>query len=145
MNIKQLAALAALLLARGQAMAEDVRVDCVNDRRIICEHDETTCRPQVNESGKYHFTFDLTKKTGSLVFCSDVVGCLEPSPLTVLHDNCAFLGDHGAGCLVAYISVWEPIQQYTYAITNSRYAMTVSIISSRHSLSVTEFGRCAVQ
>ena len=143
MNIKQLAALAALLLAPGQAMAEDVRVDCVTDRRIVCRDDETTCRPPVKGSAKYHFKFDLTKKTGSLVFCS-VVGCMEPSPLTVVHDNCAFLRDHGAGCLAVYISVWEPIQQQTYAISNSRYVMTESIIAD-HSLSVTEFGQCAVQ
>jgi hypothetical protein len=34
MNIK-LAALAVLLLATRQAMAEDVRVDCMTDERII--------------------------------------------------------------------------------------------------------------
>ena len=145
MNIKlaELAALAALLLAPGQAMAEDVRVDCVPDRRIVCRDDETTCRPSVKESATYHFNFDLTKKTGSLVFCVPS-SCMEPSPLTVVHDNCAFLGDHGAGCLVGYISVWEPIQQQTYAISNSRYVMTVSVIA-KYSVSVTEFGHCAVQ
>ena len=70
MNIK-LAALAALLLWPGQAMAEELRVDCVEDQRIECRDDETTCsRKPVRELVTYHFTFDLTKKTGSLVFCS---------------------------------------------------------------------------
>jgi hypothetical protein len=142
MNIK-LAALAALLLAPGQAMAEDVRVDCVTDQRIVCRDDETACRPPVKESATYHFKFDLTKKTGSLVFCS-LVGCMEPSPLTIVRDNCAFLGDRGAYCLGGGISVWEPVQQQTYTISNSRYVMTTSGIAS-HSLSVTEFGHCAVQ
>src|SRR3974390_1936380 len=111
MNIR-LAVLAALLLpAPGQAMAEEVRVDCLTDQSIVCRDDETTCRPPVKHSGDevatYHFKFDLTKKTGSLVFCK--YSCMDPSPLTVVHDHCAFLGDHGAGCLVAYISVFEPI------------------------------------
>ena len=44
MNIK-LAALVALLLAPGHAMAGDVRIDCVQDQRIVCQDDETTCRP----------------------------------------------------------------------------------------------------
>src|SRR5271169_3527629 len=100
MNIK-LAALAALLLAPGQAMAEDIRVDCVTDQRIVCRDDETTCRAPVRELATYHFTFDLTKKTGSLVFCSHG-NCMEPSPLTVVHDHCAFLSDYGAGCLGAW-------------------------------------------
>ena len=142
MNIKQLAALAALLLTQGQAMAEDVRVDCVTDQRIVCRDDEITCRRPVKEAGEYHFKFDLTKKTGSLVFCSD--GCMEPSPLTVVRDHCAFLGDYGAGCLVGNVFLWEPIQETTYAISNSRYVMTLSGIAD-HSLSVTAFGRCAVQ
>jgi hypothetical protein len=38
------AALAALLLPQGQAMAEDIRVDCVTDQRIVCRDDEKTCR-----------------------------------------------------------------------------------------------------
>jgi hypothetical protein len=38
MNIK-LAALAALLLAPGQAMAADIRVVCQTDQRIICRDD----------------------------------------------------------------------------------------------------------
>jgi hypothetical protein len=71
MNLK-LTALAALLLAPGQAMAEDLRVDFVTDQRIVCRDDETTYRAPVRESGWYHFTFDLTKKTGSLVFCTEV-------------------------------------------------------------------------
>jgi hypothetical protein len=71
---------------------------------------------------------------------------MKPSPLTVVHDYCAFLHDFGAGCLSpAGISVWEPIQQNTYTISNSRYAMTSSVVVPDHSLSVTEFGRCAVQ
>jgi hypothetical protein len=143
MNIKQLAALAALLLAPNQAMAEEVRVDCVTDQRIVCRNDETTCRPPVKESGKYHFKLDLTKKTGSLVFCSD--GCLEPSPLTVVRDHCAFLHDYGAFCLVGNIFVWEPIQETTYAISNSRFVETVSGIATDYSLSVTVFGHCTVQ
>jgi hypothetical protein len=143
MNIK-LAALAALLLAPGQAMAEDIRVDCVTDQRIICRDDETTCRPPVRELATYHFTFDLTKKTGSLVFCSHS-SCMEPSSLTVAYDYCAFLGDYGADCLNGRVSVWERSQQQTYTISNSRYVMTGSVIATDHSLSVTEFGRCAVQ
>jgi hypothetical protein len=95
MTIK-LAALAALLLPPGQAMAEDLRVDCVTDQRIVCRDDETTCREPVRETGWYHFTFDLTKKTGSLVFCSSDSSCMAPSPLTVVHDYCAFLHDFGA-------------------------------------------------
>jgi hypothetical protein len=135
------AALAAL--AQGQAMAEDIRVDCVTDKAIACRDDETTCRAPVRGSATYHFTFDLTKKTGSLVFCSDN-SCMEPSPLTVVHDYCAFLHDFGAGCLGPLgISVWEPIQQNTYTISNSRYVRTSSSIAE-YSLSVTEFGRCAV-
>ena len=77
MNFK-LTAFAALLLVPGQAMAEEVRVDCVTDQRIICRDDETTCREPVRETGRYHFTFDLTKKTGSLVFCSEGTGCMKP-------------------------------------------------------------------
>jgi hypothetical protein len=96
------AALAALLPAQGQAMAEDIRVDCVTDRRIVCRDDETTCRevPWLGGAATYHFTFDLTKKTGSLVFCSSG-SCMEPSPLSVVHDYCAFLRDYGAGCLIS--------------------------------------------
>ena len=41
MNIK-LAALAALPLAPGQAMAEDIRVDCVTDQRIVCRDEEVS-------------------------------------------------------------------------------------------------------
>jgi hypothetical protein len=74
MNIK-LAALAAILLAPGQAMAEDIRIDCVTDQRIVCRDDETTCRTPVRGLATYHFTFDLTKKTGSLVFCSPSLPC----------------------------------------------------------------------
>jgi hypothetical protein len=61
MNIK-LAALAALLFAPGQAMAEDVRVDCVTDHSIVCRSDEPTCQDTiVQETNWYHFTLDLTK------------------------------------------------------------------------------------
>ena len=141
-----LAALAALLLAQGQAMAEDIRVDCVTDQRIVCRDDETTCRAPVRGSATYHFTFDLTKKTGSLVFCPHGYGwCMEPSPVSVVYDYCAFLGDYGVDCLGGNISVWERIQQETYTISNSRFVMTTSLIASGHSLSVTEFGHCAVQ
>ena len=74
---------------------------------------------------------------------------MEPSALTVVHDYCAFLGEHGAGCLSAYISVWEQIQQQTYTISNSRYVMTSSSTyrgaGTDNSLSKTEFGRCSVQ
>ena len=146
MNLK-LTALAALLLAPGQAMAEDFRVDCVTDQRIVCRDDETTCRAPVRGSATwYHFTFDLKKKTGSLVFCSEDGSCMEPSPLTVLHDYCAFLRELGAGCLsgAGSIIVWEQIQENTWTISNSRYVMTSSVIAN-HSLSVTQFGRCAVQ
>jgi len=140
MDIK-FAALAALLLAPGQAMAEDVRINCVTDQRIVCRDDETICRAPDRESATYHFTFDLTKKTGSLVFCGAHGHCEKPSPLTVVHDYCSFL--HG-DCLGRPISVWEPIQQQTYTISNSRYVMTWSGISDL-SRSVTEFGHCAVQ
>ncbi len=146
MNLR-LTALAALLLVPGQVMAEEVRVDCVTDQRIACRDDETTCRAPVQETGWYHFTLDLTKKTGSLVFCSgEGTGCMKPSPLTVVYDWCAFLHDYGAGCLApsGSVYVWEPSQQEAYTLSNSRYVMTGSIIST-HSLSVTEFGRCAVQ
>ena len=148
MNLK-LAALAALLLAPGQAMAEDFRVDCVTGQRIVCRDDETTCRTPVRsrELVTYHFTLDLTKKTGSLVFCKPD-SCLEPSPLTVVYDHCASLGDYGAVCLSGQISVREQLQN-TYTITNSRYVMTnsstYSVAGIDHSISVTEFGRCAVQ
>lgn len=128
-----------------QAMAEVVRVDCVLDQRIVCRDDETTCRAPVRELGTYHFTFDLTKKTGSLVFCSPSLGCMEPSPLTVVHDYCAFLRDYGPDCLSGRISVWEPSMQQTYTISNSRYVSTVSGTATDHSYSVTQFGRCAVQ
>jgi hypothetical protein len=146
MNIK-LAALAALLLPPGQAMAEDIRVDCVTDQRIECRDDETTCsRTPVRELETYHFTFDLTKKTGSLVFCYG--SCMKPSPLTVVDDHCASLFDYGALCLSGGISVWEQVQQI-YTISNSRYVMTrgstYSVAGTDHSSSVTEFGRCSVQ
>jgi hypothetical protein len=138
------AALAALLLARGQAMAEDIRVDCVTDQRIVCRDDETACRAPVRgSSATYHFTFDLTEKTGSLVFCADG-SCMEPSPLSVVHDYCAALRDYSAFCLTVHISVWEPSQEQTYTITNARYVMTMSGIATDHSLAVTEFGHCAV-
>jgi hypothetical protein len=152
MNIK-LAALVALLLASpGQVMAEDVRVDCVPDQRIVCRDDETACRPPVKdeESVTYHFKFDLTKKTGSLVLCA-IGRCIKPRPLTVVQDYCAFLGDHGAGCLGGSIYVWEPIGQATYTISNSRYVLTEALTYhatdgiSDHSTSATEFGHCAVQ
>jgi hypothetical protein len=146
MNLK-LTALAALLLAPGQAMAEDFRVDCVTDQRIVCRDDETTCRAPVRGTAtRYHFTFDLTKKTGSLVFCSEDGSCMEPSPLTVVHDYCAFLREHGAGCLrgAGSIVVWEQNTQETWTISNSRFVVTSSNIAN-YSLSVTEFGRCAVQ
>jgi hypothetical protein len=114
MNIK-LAALAALLLAPVQAMAEEVRVDCVTDQRIVCRDDEPACRPpaRARELATYHFKFDLTNKTGSLVFCGAGVGCMKPSPLTVVRDYCAILRDHGADCLASNIYVWEPSQQQT--------------------------------
>jgi hypothetical protein len=112
------AALAALLLAQGQAMAEDIRVDCVTDQRIVCRDDETTCRAPVRGvAAWYHFTFDPTKKTGSLVFCSDS-GCMEPSPLTVVRDYCASVGREN--CLRVNIYVWEPTMQQTYTISDSR-------------------------
>jgi hypothetical protein len=57
-----LAVLATLLLARpAQAMAEDIRVDCVPDQSIVCRDDEPTCRPPVRKNWElaiYHFTFD---------------------------------------------------------------------------------------
>jgi hypothetical protein len=147
MNIK-LALLAALLLATRQAMAEDVRVDCMTDQRIVCRDDETTClrvpeRALRALATTYRFTFDLAKKTGSLVFCSD--GCLEPSPLTVVYDYCTFLHDYGAACLIVGIFVWEPVQRQTYSISNSRYIMTHGGAGTGHSFSITEFGHCAVQ
>jgi hypothetical protein len=147
MNIK-LAALAALLLWSGQAMAEDLRVDCVTDERIECRNDQTTCRrTPVRELVTYHFTFDLTKKTGSLVFCYG--GCMKPSPLTVVYDHCGSLLDYGAVCLSGGISVWEQLTQQTYTISDSRSVMTsgitYGIAGTDRSLSKTEFGRCAVQ
>ena len=147
MNIK-LAALVAQLLTPGQALAEDIRVDCVTDQRIVCRDEEPICRPPVRdrELAIYHFTFDLTKKTGSLVYCSTAGSCYpNPSPLTVVHDHCAFLHDYGAGCLSGRISVWEQSQQMTYTITNSRYVMTHSATATDYSFSITEFARCAVQ
>jgi hypothetical protein len=138
------AALAALLLAQGQAMAEDIRVDCVANQYIVCRDDLTTCYAPGAGFGRYHFTFDLTKKTGSLMYCFSDDHCMKPSPLTVVHDHCAFLSDYGAGCLSGEISVWERIQQETYTISNSRFVMTLSGIATDHSYSVTEFGHCAV-
>jgi hypothetical protein len=70
---------------------------------------------------------------------------MEPSPLTVVRDHCAFLGDYGAGCLVGNVFLWEPIQETTYAISNSRFVETVSGIATGYSQSVTVFGHCAVQ
>jgi hypothetical protein len=142
MNIR-LAALAAMLLMPVQAMAEDVHVDCVPDQRIVCRDDDATCRPPSKERAMYHFKFDLTKKTGTLVFCSDVTDCMEPKTLSVVHDPCAIVHDYGTGCLVGNVYLWEPFMQQTYAITNSRYVMTASVIAN-HSLAVTEFGHCAI-
>jgi hypothetical protein len=146
MNIK-LAALAAVLLATAQAMAEDVRIDCTTDQRIICQDDETICRPPERRPATYtyKFTFDLTKKTGSLVFCAFDY-CMEPSPLTVVYDHCVFLHKFGEDCtnLSVPISVWERSTQYTYTISNSRYVMTYGNAGAdRYSMSVTEFGHCA--
>jgi hypothetical protein len=144
-NIK-LAALTALLLAPGQAMADDVRVYCLPDQRIVCRGDETSCRPPTREEPvTYRFTFDLTKKTGSLVFCFSDGSCMEPSPLTVVHDYCAFLRDYGTDCLSGRISVWERSQQQTFTILDSRYVMAYGSAGKDHSLAVIEFGRCAVQ
>jgi hypothetical protein len=138
MNLKLLTVVAALLLAPAQAMTED--------QRIVCRDDEATCRAPVRsgELATYHFTFDLTKKTGSLVFCSSTVSCMKPSLLTVVYDNCALLRDYGKDCLSGRIYVWEQFMQQTYTITDSRYVMTYGG-GADHSLSVTEFGRCAVQ
>jgi hypothetical protein len=114
----------------------------VTDQRIVCRDDETTCRAPVRGvAAWYHFTFDPTKKTGSLVFCSDS-GCLEPSPLTVVRDYCASVGREN--CLRVNIYVWEPTMQQTYTISDSRYVMTQGLIASVASHSITEFGRCAV-
>jgi hypothetical protein len=143
MNIK-IAALAALLLAPVQAMAEEFRVDCAPDQRIVCRDNETTCRAPFRESVTFHFTFDLTKKTGSLVFCSDD-GCMEPSPLTVVRDHCKLLGDYGAGCLSGPIYVWEQNSEETWTISNSRFVMTHGGVTTNFSQSIKEFGRCAVQ
>jgi|HubBroStandDraft_6_1064221.scaffolds.fasta_scaffold308842_2 hypothetical protein len=144
-QLRKLALLGAMLLVPGQAMAEDVRVDCVTDQRIVCRDDETTCRPPSKASAAYHFTFDLTKKAGTLVFCSDVTDCMKPSSLTVVLDHCAFLHEQGAGCLVGNVYLWEPFMQQTYAITDSRYVMTASVIAPGHSLAVTEFGHCTIK
>jgi hypothetical protein len=148
MTIK-LAAIAALLLAPGQAMAEDIRVVCLTDQRIICRDDQTTCQAPVRDPGTHHFTFDLTKKTGSLVFCSSG-DCEKPSPLAIVHDNCGFFFDYGALCLSAGISVWEQVQQVLYTVSNSKYVMTKSFAGTDrslpdYSLIITQFGRCAVQ
>jgi hypothetical protein len=129
-------------------MAEDVRVDCVRTSAFVCRDDETTCSPSpppFRESVTYHFTFDLTKKTGSLVFCVEGGSCLEPSPLTVVHDYCAAIGNFGAGCLNLRISVWEQVQHLTWTISNSRYVTTNSGVGTDYSQSVIQFGRCAVQ
>ena len=144
MNMK-LAGLVALLLVPMQATADDIRIDCVPDQRIVCRDDEKTCRSPIRESFTYHFTFDLTKKTGSLVFCFLDGHCMEPNPLTVVHDHCAFLHDYGADCLSGRITVWERSQQQAYTISNSRYVMNYSGTQTDHSLAVIEFGRCAIQ
>jgi hypothetical protein len=69
---------------------------------------------------------------------------MEPSPVTIVRDHCAFLGEYGSGCLGGNVFLWEPIQETTYAVTNSRYVATLSGIAD-HSLSITEFGHCAVR
>jgi hypothetical protein len=144
MNIK-LAALAALLLASGQAMAEDVRVDCVTDQSLGCRDDETTCLP-FKGSATYHFEIDLTKKTGSLVFCKHGSDCMKPSPLTVVKDLCRNFGV--PDCLLASIGgirLWEPIQETAYIISNSRFVWTTSDIIESQSTSYTGFGHCTVR
>jgi hypothetical protein len=146
MNIK-LAALAALLLAPGQAMAEDVRIDCVTDQQIRCRDNETTCRP-LKSGATYHFEIDLTKKTGSLVFCAHGSDCMNPSPITVVKDLCrgaigfpdCLLPSLGEG-----IRVWEPIQEIAYQISNSFFVWTASDIYADHSDSYTGFGHCTVR
>jgi hypothetical protein len=65
---------AVMLAAPMQARAEDTRVDCRTDQRIVCRNDEATCRTPTSGVATYHFTLDLKKKTGSLLFCAD--GCL---------------------------------------------------------------------
>jgi hypothetical protein len=70
---------------------------------------------------------------------------MEPSPLTVVHDYCAFLRDYGVGCLSGHITVWEQNQQDIYTISNSRFVMISGLVGTDYSVSVTQFGRCAVQ
>jgi hypothetical protein len=88
------------------------------------------------------------------VFCSSG-SCEKPSPLVIVHDYCSSFFDCGALCLSAGISVWEQVQLSLYTISNSKYVMTNSFAGTDHSLpdyslpdyglSVTQFGRCAVQ
>jgi hypothetical protein len=130
-------------------MAADIRVVCLTDQRIICRDDETTCRRPVRDPGEHHFTLDLTKKTGSLVFCSSG-DCEKPSPVVIVHDYCRSFFEDGALCLSAGISVWEQVQRTLYTISNSKYVMTTNFAGTNrsppdYSLSITQFGRCAVQ
>jgi hypothetical protein len=136
-----------LLLVPAQAMGDIIYIDCQPDRRFVCRDDETACRPPQFPVATYHFTLDTKKKTGALLFCSP--DCLEPSLLTVVHDYCAFLHDYGMDCLHSGISVWEPQQQATFTITDTRYVINQGMISQgmnapAHSTSIFEFGHCTV-
>jgi hypothetical protein len=64
MNLK-LTALAALLLAPEQAMAGDIRVDCVQDQRIVCRDDEATCREPFRSRLSFSGRFAHTPPVGS--------------------------------------------------------------------------------
>ena len=72
---------------------------------------------------------------------------MEPSPLTVIYDPRVFLHKFGADCFDGPIFVWEPIQQQTYTVSKSRYVMTHGSGNDlyHYSMSVTEFGHCAVR
>ena len=139
------AAVVVAALSSAPARANDVRVNCVTDERVVCRNDDAACWPPVKEpntaQAQYRFTFDLTNKTGSLVYCMPDK-CLAPSALNIIPDQCAprvSLAD----CVP--ISVWEPLTWNTWTISNSRFVMTFGDINDHWGFAAAEFGRCFVQ
>ena len=49
----------------------------------------------------------------------------------ILKDHSAFLQDYGEGSLKVGITVWEEVQEATYAITLTRYVRTITSSHSR--------------
>ena len=115
-----------LALISSSSLADVIHINCQNDKEYYeCETDGLACRARQLDPAVYRFTLDLKMKTGSLVYCTSE-WCLDPSPLVILKDHSAFLQDYGEGSLKVGITVWEEVQEATYAITLTRYVRTIT-------------------